>query len=313
MKRVQESQMKMYKLVAHFFEEHSELCDSNTVLKKHLAEFLVCIEQIDQYFQAQAYNNKGYTVNKQKAKKDLSTQVFKLSAGFCSFGVDHKNYVLVQEFKIAESHINKKSDADIVNYAAQLSISLKEYIGQLADYRILSQDIDDLEALTVYYQDVLHLPSELRKHRNIATRKIQELITKAYHILKKSIDRDMVHYKDKQAQIYKLYTKRREVYDAAFRALSIIGKTQNADDNSPLQYVRISVKTETGKELAIVPRVSSKKGNYRFKGIPDGTYTVTFEAYFYRSQTVKCTVHHQKASRINVLMKKEAKGESLLR
>ena len=313
MKRVQESQMKMYKLVAHLFEEHPELCENNTVLKKHLAEFLVCIEQIDQYFQAQAYDNTGYTVNKQKVKKNLSTQVFKLSAGFCSFGEDQKNYVVVQEFKIAESHINKKSDADIVNYARQLSISLKQYIEELADYRIQSQDIDDLEALTLHYQDILHLPSELRKQKFIATKKIQELITKAYRILKKSIDRDMVHYKVEQPQIYKLYKKRREVYDAAFRALSIIGKTQNADDNLPLQHVRISVKTDTGKALAIAPRVSSKKGNYRFKGIPDGTYTVTFEAYYYRSQTVKCTVHHQKASRINVLMKKETKGESLLR
>lgn len=302
MKRVQNSQIKMYKLVANFFEERPELSKNNAVLKTHIEAFMACIEEIDHYHQEQATDHTGYTVNKQDAKKRLSSLVFSLSASLCSFGVDQNNYVIIEAFKIPQSHVNKKSDSRMVTYASQLLISLRELSAELVAYHVQPKAIDELEAQIINYEDVLHRPRELRKYKKIATEKLKALITKAYRILKDSIDRDMVYYKDRPDQLYQTYIKYRQVNDAAFRALSVMGKIFESDGVTPLEYVKISLKYDIGNQPNIVTKISSEKGNFRFKGIPDGKCSLTFERAYYQSQSIETEVHHQKAKSFSLIM-----------
>jgi hypothetical protein len=114
----------------------------------------------------------------------------------------------------------------------------------------------------------------------------------------------MVHYKDQQNDVYQNYLHHRQVYDAAFRALSLIGKIFEKDGVTPLEYVKISAKYYIGNRLNIITKTSSKKGNFRFKGIPDGECRLTFERDYYESQSIETEVHHQKAKSFKISMQK---------
>ena len=52
---------------------------------------------------------------------------------------------------------------------------------------------------------------------------------------------------------------------------------------------------------------TTKKGNYQFKGLPEGKCTVTFEKNYYDTVTVDSEVHTGKFTRLNIKMKKSIK------
>ena len=71
-----------------------------------------------------------------------------------------------------------------------------------------------------------------------------------------------------------------------------------------MEYVKVTVKFKAGAELADTVKMTTAKGNYQFKGLPDGKCTVTFEKNYYQTITVDSEVHTGKFTRLNVKMKK---------
>lgn len=301
----QDAVVDMYQEVVRFFEQTQKKASSDSILKIHYTEFNAIVKSIALYNQAQEFDSKGYATDKKQAKQELAEQMFKLTSGFCSFAVDTKNNVILEEFDNSVWDYKRLKDAEFVNSANQLATSLGEYIKELTPYHITADDVTNLETQTENYNNLLHLPEEVIKDKSVATDKIKELITEGHNLLENSIDRDMVYYKDKNEDWYNEYLKRREIHDANTTALSIKGIVTGGDaETEVLQYVNVTAKFKAGTDWAEMKATSTAKGNYQFKNIPDGKCTVTFEKNYYETIVVDSEVHHQKATQLDVKMKK---------
>ena len=156
----QDAVVSMYQEVDRLFVSEAEKVAKDKILKKHSDEFHIDVLEIARYVQAQEFNSKGFVSKKKKAKAELSDDIFKLTAGFCSFGIDTDNQPITEEFDVSESRVNKKNDADFVIYANRLIAQLGEYIKELAPYHITTEDLVNLTKQTQAYSDLLHLPDE---------------------------------------------------------------------------------------------------------------------------------------------------------
>jgi len=300
----QDAVVDMYQEVDSFFVQNPALTKDDVILKNHHNQLTALLEDIAKYNQAQEYDSKGYAKDKKEAKEKLSELIFELSSGFCSFAVDSKNNVISEEFDTSLSLVKRMKDAEFVNYANRLATELDKYIKDLAPYHITGDDVTNLSNKTAKYTEILHIPDEVTKNKAVATQKIKELIKEAHDLLDKSIDRDMVHYKKTDADLYSEYLKRREIHDAPTTALSIKGTVVDADTKEPLQHVKITAKFKAGSELADYHTKSTAKGNYQFKGLPDGKCKLVFTLEYYNKLVVDTAVHGGKLTRVDVELEK---------
>ena len=298
----QDAVVDMYQEVDRLFLSEAEKVAKDAILKKHTDIFHIDILALARYMQAQEFNSKGYATKKQEAKTELSEFIFKLTASFCSFAIDTKNQPIEEEFDVSVSVVNKKNDADFVNYANRLIASLGENIKALKPYHITAEDLANLTNRTTAYSNLLHIPDEVIKDKAIATEKIKELITKCYNMLDDSIDRDMVYYQEKDEPFFLEYQKRREKHDANTHALSIKGIVTGGDaETEILEYVNVTAQPETGEAKKTT---TTEKGNYQFKGLPEGKCKLTFTLEYYDTLVVDSVVHSDKYTRLDVVMKK---------
>jgi hypothetical protein len=301
----QDAIVDMYQEVARFFAEKTKQSSEDTILQNHVRDFNLVVKNIALYNQAQEFDSKGYATNKKQKKNELADLIFKLTSAFCSFANDTKNNAILEEYNKSLSIVQRLKDAEFVNYANQLAISLGENIKEITPYHITVDDVTNLSNETTNYINLMHIPDEVIKNKSVATDKIKELISDGRDILENSIDRDMVYYKDKNEDWYNEYLKRREIHDAQTTALSIKGTITGGDaEVEIITYINVTVKFKAGTDWKEMQTTSTALGNYQFKGIPDGKCTITFEKNYYETITIESEVHHQKATQLNVVMKK---------
>ncbi len=304
----QDAIVDMYQEVTRFFEKYKDFIKDDTVLITHNGELVVIVKDIAKYNAAQEFDSRGFAEKKKKAKTALASDIFKLSSAFGSFAIDTDNQPMLKEFDLSISVVMRLKDAEFMNYSNQLSISLDQYKDELKPYHITAEDLVNLTNNTQAYSDLLHMPEEVIKDKSVATDKIKELITKGHNLIDDSIDRDMVHYKESQKDFYDEYIKRREIYDAQTTHLSLKGTIHDADSDCDgtcvLAHVKCKVKFKPGKAWKEMDCVSTEKGNYQFKGIPDGKCTVTFELDLYDKVEKVISVYSDKSTTLDIEMKK---------
>ncbi len=312
MKDYQKAELKMMKEVVKFFDDNSTLEKDNKILKNHIDKLRDLIKQIDDYAVKQNFDNTGYTKNKILAKQDLSNSIVNITASICSYATDSGKNELYQAFNTPISKVGKMSDIDLGNYCNTVLEQAEQYKDELKPYNVTADELVNLTKQNQAYANILLIPAEERKERKVATDNIKKLISESLQLLSRSIDNDMVHYKDTQADLYQTYENMREIDDSQTTALSIIGTVyEGADDDCDgdceLQHVKVGVKFKAGKAWKESVKMTSEKGNYQFKGIPDGKCTVTFELEYYDTVVKEIAVYSDKATKLDVEMKKNEK------
>ncbi len=115
----------------------------------------------------------------------------------------------------------------------------------------------------------------------------------------------MMQYKTKEPQFYSDYENARIIYDDPTIAKSIMGTVTDMHEPAHvLQYVTVTIKFKPGSELSGNVKSTSKKGNFQFKGLPEGKCTVVFEKNYYETLTVESEIHKNAMTRLNVQLKK---------
>ena len=96
-----------------------------------------------------------------------------------------------------------------------------------------------------------------------------------------------------------------KIDDSQTTALSIKGTITDAHEPAHvLQHVRVTAKFKAGQDWKEMYATSTAKGNYQFKGIPDGKCTLTFELEYYETLTKDIAVYSGKATELNITIKR---------
>ncbi len=300
----QDAQLKMFLEVSNFFDT-TDFINTNNVLKGHVEKLNVLIAGLEQNKNKQEADLSGYTQEKQEAKAELAKTIFAISAGVRSFATDTNNDPLYNEFKLTEVYINKLSDVNIVSYATNLSIEIAKYPRQLIKYGINRDDVIELQTKTYNYSKLLLKPAEHKKEKAVATKNIKKILSNINKLLKTTIDNDMVQYEETNPDLYEKYLKLREIDDSITRALSLKGKVTDANTTEALQYVEVKVEIKINRKPQTFKTETTVKGNYQFKGLPEGKCSVNFSKDYYQTKTIASEIHHGKLTKINIKLEKE--------
>ena len=316
MKDYQEAEIKMMQEIVSFFDENPEFEKNNAILKTHVDKLRGILKEIGVYAIKQNYDNTGYTENKKKAKDELAHSDLNITASICSYATDSGKNELYNEFKTPISKVLSMSDAGIVNYTNTILLKADEYKKDLEPYNVTADELVNLTKQKEAYSALLLIPAEERKEKTVATHKIKALITEGLQMLKRSVDHDMVHYKDTEPDLYEKYEALREIDDSKTMHMSLIGHVEDADsdcdgteDGCALEFVKVTVKFKAGSELADSVKSTSKKGNYQFDKLPDGKCTVTFEKNYYDTLVINSEIHDNHLTRLDAKLKKSVETQ----
>ena len=175
----------------------------------------------------------------------------------------------------------------------------------LKDYGINDKMISDYQASADGYTEFLSKPQEIQAEKKTATAELKQLFKDLDEQLTEYLDNHMMQFVEKEPQFYSDYENARIIYDDPTTSKSLMGTVTDAHEPAHvLQYVRVTVKFKAGAELADKVKMTSAKGNFQFKGLPEGKCTVVFEKNYYETLTVESEIHKNAMTRLNVQMKK---------
>ena len=278
---------------------------TSTILEKHYIKAVDIKKEIVTNIEIQESDISGYARRKKEQKNSISEFDYELSSGLRSFANDTDNAPVYDEFDLSVSKINKLSDINFVTYSKNLITNLNKYKKEVEAYGVSADDIDKLSLDLAHFNNILLEPAQHKDQKKVASQNIKELISEELNLFKTSIDNHMEQYRTSKPDLYKNYQEARQIDDNRTTALSIRGKITGGEaEIEVLEYVHVTAKFKAGTDWKEMSATSTAKGNYQFKGVPDGMCTVTFEKNYYQTIVVESEVHHQKATQLNVVMKK---------
>ena len=303
----QNAVLKMMDETIHFFDNNPDVL-KNPVIKKHVDQLKLSYKDLLSNKLLQETDIKGSFKRKKEAKDELAIENFRLTGSIRSFATDNNNDFLYKEIDTSTSVMKHLPDEDLLSYTQLIINNITKYQSELKPYGITAEDLVNLTALHSEFHKLLLLPAEKRKEVKVATANIKTIISNILILLKESIDNDMLQYQDDKPELYKKYEVLREIDDSQTTALSIMGTVTDADDDCdgdcPLAHVKVLAKFKPGKAWKEMDCVSSEKGNYQFKDIPDGKCSLTFTLEFYDTVTKEIAVYSDKATKLDIEMKK---------
>ncbi len=299
----QNAQYKMMSLISAYYTENKEIFKDNSVLLKHVEQLDNNLAAIEKYARVQIRDITGIYIDKMHKKYALANFINKQTAALSSYAIDQNNPVIYMAFDLALSSLKKKKDRSLVTYTHNLIKTLKENISALKPYHISESDIDELQSLCEDFDKHSLLSREHRGQISVATNDIKALISKTLKLLKLSLDNDMVYYKEAPNDLYAIYKARREIDDNKTMPLALIGKItqQNPDQDEiiPLDHVRVTACCTVDGQSKTYTAQNTAKGNYRFKHLPEGACTLTFEKYYYETLSVQFYIQPNYRNRLD--------------
>ena len=300
----QNALLKMIDEIIKFFDDNPDLL-KNPVLKKHYEELVAQKKDLLANKLVQETDIKGLFTRKKEVKNELAIEIFQLTGSLRSFATDNNNDLLYKEIDKSKTDIKRLIDEDVLSYTQLVISKMTEYQKDLEPYGIKAEDLVNLTAMHDLYHELMLLPAQKRKEVKVATANIKQIIKDILTLLRESIDNDMLQYQDDKPELYKKYDVLREIDDSQTTALSFKGTVRGHETEiEVLAYVRVTVKFKAGHAWKEMHAVSSEKGNYQFKGIPEGECTLTFTLEKYDTLIVESVARPDKFTRVDVKMKK---------
>ncbi len=291
---------------------HNAIWKDNKVITSTIKVSTGLFKEIETANARQNQSTKGASKKKEeyRTKLDKTSNIF--LGIFRSYAKTIGDEELYENSNKSFSDIKYIKDTEIMVLVNTTITYARANQNNLKDYGISEDMISEYSQIAEGYKEYLSRPQEIKAEKKTATARLKELFKKLDEQLTEHLDNHMMQYKEKEPQFYSDYTNSRIIYDDPTTTYSLMGTAYDADDDCDgadctLEFVKVTVKFKAGSELADSVKSTSKKGNYRFKGLKVGKCTVTFEKNYYDTLIVESEVNPNTLTRLNVKLKKTIK------
>ena len=305
MNKRQEAYKSMAMKTMGEMHRHDAIWKSNKVISGTVTKIETLFEGIDTANARQNMKTEGATQKKNSFRKqvDKTTDIF--LGIFRSYAKTTGNDELYQNSNKSLSEIKDIKDTEITVLANSTVKYAENNKEKLKDYGISADMIKNYSTAIDGYKEYLTKPQEIKAEKKTATADLKELFKQLDEQLTEYLDNHMMQFVEKEPQFYSDYENARIIYDDPTTSKSLMGTVTGGDaEVEVLQYVKVTVKFKAGSELADKVKSTSKKGNFQFKGLKEGIYTVSFEKFEYETITKEIEIHKNAMTRLNVQMKK---------
>ena len=298
-----------YNLMAHKTigetKRHSDIWKGNKVFGNTVVKIDGLFVEIEETNARQNRKTEGLTQKKDKYRKSLNTNTDVFLGIFRSYAKTTENDDLYANSDKSISEIKKIKDTEIMVLVNTTIKYASGHLKDLQDYGITEKMIADYKKEADGFVEYLTKPQEIIAERKTATSHLKELLKQLDEQLTEYLDNHMMQYKTKEPQFYSDYENARIIYDDPTISKSLMGTVRGHETEiEVLSYVKVTVKFKAGAELKDNVKSTSAKGNFQFKGLPEGVCTVTFEKNKYETLVVESEIHKNAMTRLNVQMKK---------
>ncbi len=161
--------------------------------------------------------------------------------------------------------------------------------------------INQYQTTSNEFEKIIAVPQTNIAERKTLTQKLKNLFKTLDEYLSQDLDNLMIQYITTNPDFYSDYQNARIIYDSATIHKSLIGTVYEGHElTHVVQYVQVTAKFKAGSELSDSVKSTSAKGNYQFKSLPEGLYSITFSKNGYQTQIIDIEIHKGKTTRLNV-------------
>lgn len=256
-----------------------------------LEEEVALIASLNEF---QTVNRTGYRVVKSQFKQNMVMKAIEVVDALKAYAKVENNEVLFAEMDITYWSLIKKRDTEASSQSQFIHSRGVEHLTGIITYGITEVFLDDFEQLIVDYTDNLMKPRFSITERMQLTRGIAEGFERV-EILLKDMDIKVTALRTIYPAVVSQYKDCRRVINYRGSVLAISGTVKN-ETGEPIFGATVSIPS---------PNMSVKstfKGNFEFKNLPDGDYTIVVERPGYDKQVVTAGVVKGETTKINLVL-----------
>jgi hypothetical protein len=295
MNDVQEAKLSMYLGVKDFLAASSSVITALPSFSTFLTTFTGAVDQIQAIRTQQEEDKTGLTVSKSMLRNDLVIQSVDLARKLTALATVTNNAVLMAQVNYSYSDLSGSADTILRDRALLLHQKGVLNLVALAPYGVTAAILATLSTSITAYNAAIPKPRAGITERRQTTGKIKELFGTADKTLRDKMDPLIEILRLTNPDFYLSYRASRSITNEhPTRKIAFKGKVKDKSSRQPLGKVIITVSTVSK------PKKSTAKGNFQYKLLAAGTYTVTFTKHGYHSQQYTVYINDGETTKLNV-------------
>ncbi|MEO6547724.1 MAG: carboxypeptidase regulatory-like domain-containing protein [Ferruginibacter sp.] len=307
MNNVQDSKLNMYATVLQQFTGESGTAlvsrkGDASALSKVIEALAGKVEAIQTMQRLQFAVTKGITQDKQAFRANLADAAASLAAGVFAYAFNTQNNTLKEKVNYSVSDLNRLKD-DLLPAAVKNIIEVaNEQLSTLDEYGISAATIQSVQDMLNQFLSLAQSPRDAVGKRISYRKNLEQLFKETDDIVKNRFDKIMQTMALTDPEAVNYYRSNRSIVSAPTTHTQLQGKIVSADAPDGVKNVSIQL-VETG-----VSKLTTNTGDFIFKDITTGTYTLKLSAEGYQD-TLLTQVEIKKGRRNKqeiILLKKTA-------
>lgn len=228
------------------------------------------VEKLRGFKNGQVLNRTGNRMTKDELRVAMTHKGYETAAAVKAYAIAEGNTVLRMEVTYVMSDFEKMRDTDVADACTSIFDVAEALLVELADYGVTLLSLNELKDSILMFNLALPKTRAGIVTKTTFTERIAELFAET-DVLLFRIDNLVNMVRFSESLFYREYYGSRKIVNTGNRKLSLRG---TITDESGLPLDKVVVTVESTNEVSAK---STKKGNYRFKGVEGGFWAVTFK------------------------------------
>ena len=270
----QNAKLNMYNAVIRVLNEHSSKAAAIPALVAATSDLSSRTVGISNTAEAQQIQTKGLTPDKNQARENLREITVNVASLIYAYAATRRATELQSLCAISISDLKKLKDEELGKRSQTIYDAALLNLNSLESYGVTNKLLGIMKDSIDLYSDQSPRPRAAIGHKKATTFQLNQQITEVDDLLRKVIDKIMVHFKSRDIRFYNAYFNARIIVDAAATSTQIKGTVTEQQDNTPIPYTTIEVKDFPVKtitdEIGVYSLRLLRPGTYIIKAFKDG-------------------------------------------
>lgn len=304
MKTIQKNLLKMGRTVRNKVNEFGQSWEGDQGIIDALPTFDKFLEDIRINLDIQLVDIKTITKVKEQMHLAFADKTDIILSNIRSYADWAKNEELFGQAKYSQTELITMSDDELYSLSDNVISICKKYPNELKPFDIDEKTVEDYGKEAKAYLNYCDKPRRAIVARSQATQRLSELFPVFSHFLSHTMDTNVIRYRVKDLKFYTEYFNTRIIVDAPVRKNSVLGNITEENTHLLLKNVLVKFVFVPPPENPAAPvteytTTTTDKGNFRFKSLPQGEYTVTFSLFGHDTLTKQVYVYANQQLKLN--------------
>lgn len=299
----QEARLSTSGTIREFFKNNIKIWGKNKLIAATIDKLDKNHDEIGETLLQQSIPITGYAKDKKKYRLLLNDTCAVLYAIFRANGAHTGSETIYDQFKKPKTALARVKDNEMYNLVLSAGEFATENRDELKDYGLTNQLFEKFNKEVAGYAEFLSKPGEAKAIRSAATKRLIQLFKELNLIYRRELDNLMAQFKFSQPDFYAQYKQVRRIYDNPTHKVSLFGKITNATTKKIIADATVTATPKDNSEQEKIIKLSTDKGNFRYKKLEPGLWIITFEKYGYQTISIELLIVKGKSYRRNIKMK----------